>query len=96
MSALNLYKEQVLSLHSIACWRGWARYALPPGHRLAKKGRLQERQLQNCFEVLQKLIRSKSKQINGAALGTFQFQAFKIHPFRCFSWCLIYQKVPFT
>lgn len=67
------------------------RYVLPLGHGLTEKGRLQERQLQNCFEMLQKLIRNKCEQTNSAALGTFQFQAFEIHPLRYFSWFLIYQ-----
>lgn len=60
-------------------------------HGLTAKGRLQERQLQNCFEMLQKLIRNKCEQTNSAALGTFQFQAFEIHPLRYFSWFLIHQ-----
>lgn len=92
MSALNLDKEQVLSLHSSACWCGQLRDPLPLGHGLAGKGRLRERQLHNCFEMLQKFIRNKCTEINTAALGTFQFQAFEIHPLRCFSCYLIYQR----
>lgn len=73
------------------CLLVWVVEMLPLRHGLAEKGRLQERQLQNCFEMLQNKYRKKCKQINSAALGTFQ--AFEIHPLRCFQWYLIFQRL---